>query len=194
MKSSDVGVWCLLLWSTIIFLVRYVTCTGLSDAKLINQIFNTGEVRVEYNGEWCAVCTGMDYTREAHVICQHLGYLGGWTQSHQNNATQNVEIACAEVNTPLESCDVSSKESVPDCTKTLGVQCYNYSAVYLVDNPPERPNIGRLQIQYDDIMTDVCFMGQGDDLPWDDSKLNNINLKVSIVLCLQSYTDGVLQC
>ncbi|XP_072022780.1 uncharacterized protein [Amphiura filiformis] len=188
MKSSDVGVWCLLLWSTITFRVRYVTCTGLSDAKLINRIFNTGEVRVEYNGGWCAVCTEMDYTREAHVICQHLGYLGGWAQSQQKNATQNgVEIHCAQVNTPLEMCIVTPKDDAMDCTRTLGVQCYNHSAVYLVDNPPGRPNIGRLQVQYDEIVTDVCFVGSANDRSWDSVQLNNLE-----ALCNQLGYPGSL--
>ena len=43
----------------------------------------------------------------------------------------------------------------------------DYTSIHLVDRPPSRPNVGRVQVQYDDTVTDVCFEGNdGNDRPW----------------------------
>ena len=62
------------------------------------------------------------------------------------------------------------------------------STVRLIDGPYERPNIGRVQVQYDDTLTDVCFEGnRSEDILWNWPA--NINLKV---LCKQLGYPGAL--
>ena len=56
----------------------------------------------------------------------------------------------------------------------------------LVDGPSKRPNIGRVQVQYDNILTDVCFEG---DSAYDRLWTRNNNLKV---LCTQLGYPGAL--
>ena len=60
----------------------------------------------------------------------------------------------------------------------------------MVDGHSERPNIGRVQVQYDDLLTDVCFEGNradGKDKLWAYKKL--VNLKV---LCENLGYPGAL--
>ena len=60
------------------------------------------------------------------------------------------------------------------------------SIARLVDGPSEKPNIGRVQVEYDNILTDVCFEGNmNTDRSWTSS-----NLKV---LCTQLGYPGALK-
>ena len=61
----------------------------------------------------------------------------------------------------------------------------DYTTVHLVDGPPHRPNVGRVQVQYDDTLTDVCFEGNRES----DRSWNAENLKV---LCKQLGYPGYL--
>ena len=46
----------------------------------------------------------------------------------------------------------------------------------------DKPNIGRVQVEYDDEWVDVCFNGDGNDRPWNSNTLN--------ILCRQLGYPG----
>ena len=61
------------------------------------------------------------------------------------------------------------------------------SVIHLVDGPSKRPNIGRVQVQYDDLLTDVCFEGNRED--GGDKLWNLLSLKI---LCQNLEYPGAL--
>ena len=61
----------------------------------------------------------------------------------------------------------------------------DYTTTHLVDGPS--PNVGRVQVQYDDALTDVCFEGNGNDESWTYDNLANLK-----VLCRQLGYPGYL--
>ncbi|XP_072017655.1 egg peptide speract receptor-like [Amphiura filiformis] len=149
---------------------------------------NSGKVVVHYNDTWYQLChTDGDYSVEAYVICRQLGYLGGWFKPYEDDNAFGIEIECRSTGAEsLNHCNIQTGPQ--NCTKntTFGVWCFNHSSVHLANSPPDRPNIGQVQVQYDDMLTEVCFTGRR-KTPWTFNNLANLK-----VLCKQLGYPGAL--
>ncbi|XP_072046716.1 lysyl oxidase homolog 2-like [Amphiura filiformis] len=147
-----------------------VTAIDVIDIRLksINANYsNEGVVQIKSGTEWYVVCRDGDKTwgqREAMVACIQLGYKGGWTFSVEKNASTflnqySSDFDCSgskDAEMSLHYC-IGSKfvKKCPDSSYPAGVHCYSNFSVDLLGGVA--PNIGRVEVQYDDMWASVCY-------------------------------------